>query len=69
LTAGLVSQVREAGTEEVAIPALWNRVSMQEVDALVSDPFVVLIAGSSGLDEISARYAPPWSVRPQIQAL
>ncbi len=45
LTAGLVLRIREAGTEEVAIPALWNRVSMQEVDALASDPFVVLEGG------------------------
>ena len=45
LTAGLVVRIREARTEEVAIPALWNRVSMQEVDALASDPFVVLKGG------------------------
>ncbi len=45
LTAGLVLRIGEAGTEEVAIPALWNRVSMEQVDALASDPFVVREGG------------------------
>lgn len=48
--AGVVLRTGEAGTEEVAVPAMRNTVSVREVEAPGSSPFVLCADGLLNVD-------------------